>query len=125
GALALGLVAWTLRQPEPPRAEREEHAPIRALMRKPQVLLCLWLFQLEALMVGAPGTLLPLRLSRLGAFGVAIGITFVIASLFATVSSPAIGRIVDRHGARLPTCAGLLVTALLVAALPLPSSAVV
>ena len=78
-----------------------------------------------ALMVSATGTLLPLRLSQLGASGVAIGVTLVIASLFATVSSPAIGRIVDRRGARLPTCAGLLVTALLVAALPLPSSAVV
>jgi MFS family permease len=125
GALSLGLVAWTLRTPAPPRVERERHAPISALTRRPHVLLCLWLFLLEALMVGATGTLLPLRLSQLGASGVAIGVTFVIASLFATVSSPAIGRIVDRRGARLPTCAGLLVTALLVAALPLPSSAVV
>ena len=74
GALALALVAWTLRHPEPPRPEREQPAPIGALMRRPKVLLCLWLFLLEALMVGATGTLLPLRLSHLGASGVAIGI---------------------------------------------------
>ena len=76
-------------------------------------------------MVGATGTLLPLRLSHLGASGVAIGMTFVIASLFATVSSPAIGRVVDRRGARVPTCVGLLVTALLVATLPFATSALV
>ncbi len=125
GAVALALVAWTLRHPGPPRAETKRHAPIGALGRSPKVLLCLWLFLLEALMVGATGTLLPLRLSRLGASGIAIGATFVIASLFATVSSPAIGRLVDRRGARLPTCVGLLTTALLVAALPFASSALV
>ena len=76
-------------------------------------------------MVGATGTLLPLRLSQLGASGVAIGVTFVISSLCATVSSPVIGRVVDRRGARLPTCIGLLVTAVLVALLPFPSSALV
>ena len=125
GVVSLGLAAWALRNPEPPRPEREPHAPISALMRRPQVLLCLWLFLLEALMVGATGTLLPLRLSQLGASGVAIGLTFVIASLFATVSSPAIGRLVDRRGARLPTCVGLLVTALFLATLPFPTSALI
>jgi len=49
----------------------------------------------------------------------------VLASLCAAVSSPAIGRVADRRGARLPTCAGLALTAVLVALLPFPSSAVV
>ena len=89
------------------------------------MLLCLWLFLLEALMVGATGTLLPLRLSQLGASGVAIGLTFVIASLFATVGSPLLGRLADRRGARALTVGSLLVTAVLVATLPFPSSALV
>jgi MFS family permease len=122
GVVSLALVAWTLRHPEPPRPEREQHAPLGALLRQPQVILCTWLFLAEAAMVGATGTLVPLRLSQLGASGVAIGVTFIIASLFATVSSPVIGRVVDRRGPRLPTWLGLLVTAVLVAALPLPSS---
>ena len=125
GAFTLALVAWTLRHPEPPRAEREHTVPIGTLLRKPQVLLCLWLFLLEALMVGATGTLLPLRLSQLGASGVAIGLTFVIASLFATVGSPLLGRLADRRGARALTVGSLLVTAVLVATLPFPSSALV
>ena len=69
-------------------------------------------------MVGATGTLVPLRLSQLGASGVAIGVTFVISSLCATLSSPVIGRVVDLHGARQPTCVGLFATAVLVAVLP-------
>jgi predicted MFS family arabinose efflux permease len=125
GVVSLGLVAWTLRHPEPPRPEHEPQTPVGTLLRKPQVALCLWLFLLEAVMVGATGTLVPLRLSELGASGVAIGLTFVVASLCAAVSSPAIGRVADRRGARLPTCVGLALTAVLVASLPLPSSALV
>ena len=53
----------------------------------------------------------------------AIGVTFVLASLLATITSPQIGRLVDRRGPRLPIALGLLVTALLIAALPLPASA--
>ena len=74
-------------------------------------------------MIGATTTLLPLRLSHLGASGVAIGVTFVLASLIATITSPQIGRLVDRRGPRLPIALALLVTALLIAALPLPASA--
>ena len=104
GVVSLGLVGWTLRHAEPPRPEREPQTHVGTLLRTPQVRLCLWLFLVEAAMVGATGTLLPLRLSQLGASGVAIGVTFVISSLCATVSSPVIGRVVDRRGARLPTC---------------------
>ena len=75
-------------------------------------------------MVGARGTLLPLRLSQLGASGVGGGVTFVISSLVRDRgSSPVIGRVVDRRGARgSRACVGLLVTAVLVALLPFPSS---
>jgi MFS family permease len=96
---------------------------VRALARSPQLILSVWLIVLEAAMIGATATLLPLRLSHLGASGVAIGVTFVLASLVAAVTSPQIGRLVDRCGPRLPIALGLLVTALLIAALPLPASA--
>ena len=123
GAASLALAAWTLRHPEPPPLEHERHAPLRALARSPQLILSVWLIVLEAAMIGATTTLLPLRLSHLGASGVAIGVTFVLASLIATITSPQIGRLVDRRGPRLPIALALLVTALLIAALPLPASA--
>ena len=123
GAASLALAAWTLRHPEPPPLEHERHAPLRALARSPQLILSVWLIVLEAAMIGATTTLLPLRLSHLGASGVAIGVTFVLASLIATITSPQIGRLVDRRGPRLPIALALLVTALLLAALPLPASA--
>jgi MFS family permease len=123
GAVSLALAVWTLQHPEPPPLERERHTPVRALVRSPQLILSVWLIVLEAAMIGATATLLPLRLSHLGASSVAIGVTFVLASLLATITSPQIGRLVDRRGPRLPIALALLVTALLIAALPLPASA--
>jgi predicted MFS family arabinose efflux permease len=123
GAVSLALAGWTLQHPEPPPPEHERHSPLRALARSPQLILSVWLIVLDAAMIGATATLLPLRLSHLGASGAAIGVTFVLASLLATITSPHIGRLVDRRGPGVPIALGLLVTALLIATLPLPSSA--
>jgi len=65
---------------------------------------------------------LPLRLSRLGASGVAIGATFVLASAVATLLAPVIGRAGDRHGARRPMTVGLVSGAALFAAMTLPGA---
>lgn len=56
GVISLGLVAWTVRHPDPPRFQHEAQTRAGTLLRNPQVALCLWLFLLEALMVGATGT---------------------------------------------------------------------
>ena len=95
-------------------------APLRALLSSPHMLLGLWLVLLEAGTLGALGTLLPLRLSRIGASGVAVGIAFVLASVLSTLVAPAIGRVTDRRGAGLPLCAGLLTTAVLLLLMPVP-----
>jgi MFS family permease len=124
GAVSLALAAWTLEHPEPPPPEPGTPTPLRALTHSPRILLGFWLILLEACTLGAAGTLLPLRLSRFGASGVAIGATFVVASLLSTIIAPSIGRAVDRRGAELPLCVGLTITAVLLAALPLPRSAV-
>jgi MFS family permease len=123
GAVSLVLAVWTFRHPEPPRIERERHTPARALARSPQLLLSVWLIVSLAVMFGATSTLLPLRLSRFGASGVAIGVTFALASFLGMITSPYIGHVVDRRGPRLPITLGLLVTAVLVATLPIPASA--
>jgi MFS family permease len=123
GAVSLVLAVWTFQHPEPPRIERERHTPARALARSPQLMLSVWLIVSLAIVFGATATLLPLRLSRFGASGVAIGVTFALASLVGMITSPYIGHLVDRRGPRLPITLGVLVTALLVATLPIPSSA--
>ncbi len=125
GLVSLGLAAWTLEHPEPPRPEPGTRTPVRALARSPRILLGSWLILLEACTLGATGTLLPLRLARFGASGVAIGATFLVAALLSTILAPWIGRVVDRRGAGRPLCLGLAITAVLLVALPVPQSAAV
>lgn len=122
GGVSLALTAWTLGHPEPPRTALGAGAPLRVLARDPRIALGCWVILLEACTIGATGTLLPLRLSRFGASGVAIGVTFVLASLLSLLVNPAIGRLVDRRGIALPLGAGLGLTAILLALLPLPRS---
>ena len=107
GGVSLALTAWTLQHPEPPRAALGAGAPLLVLAKDPRIALGCWLILLEAGTIGATGTLLPLRLSRFGATDVAIGVTFVLASLLALRVNPAVGRLVDRRGILLPLSAGL------------------
>jgi predicted MFS family arabinose efflux permease len=122
GGVSLALTAWTLQHPEPPRAALGAGAPLRVLARDPRMALGCWLILLEACTIGATGTLLPLRLSRFGASGVAIGVTFLLASLLALFVNPAVGRVVDRRGILLPLSLGLGATAILLVLLPVPQS---
>ncbi len=122
GGVSLALTAWTLSHPEPPRAALGAGAPVRVLARDPRMALGCWLILLEACTIGATGTLLPLRLSHLGASGVAIGVTFVLASLLSLGMNPAVGRLVDRRRIVLPLTVGLVSSAVLLAVLALPRS---
>lgn len=122
GGVSLALMAWTLAHPEPPRAALGAGAPLRVLAKDPRIAFGCWLILLEACTIGATGTLLPLRLSRFGASGVAIGVTFVLASLLSLLLNPAVGRLVDRRGIALPLTVGLATAAVLLALLPLPHS---
>ncbi|HUA05193.1 MAG TPA: MFS transporter [Solirubrobacteraceae bacterium] len=122
GGVSLALTFWTLQHPEPPRAALGAGAPLGVLARDPRIVLGCWLILLEACTIGATGTLLPLRLSRLGASAVSIGMTFVLASLLALLVNPAVGRLVDRRGVLLPLSAGLGTTAALLVLLPVPKS---
>ena len=120
GAVSVGLAVWTFRHPQPPPAETGDGAPLRTLLSSSGMMLGLWLVLLEAGTLGALSTLLPLRLSHIGASGIVIGITFVLASVLSTLVAPMVGRVTDRRGAGVPLCAGLLTTAALVLLMPLP-----
>jgi YNFM family putative membrane transporter len=122
GGVSLALTAWTLQHPDPPRAALGVGAPLRVLAKDPRMALGCWVILLEACVIGATGTLLPLRLSHFGTSGIVIGITFVVASLLALLVNPFVGRVVDRRGILLPLTAGLGGTAVLLALLPLPRS---
>jgi predicted MFS family arabinose efflux permease len=122
-ATSLGLAAWALHHPNPPPADTTVTRPAYALARSPVIVVGVWIILLEACTVGATETLLPLRLSRFGATGVAIGLTFVLTSLASAALARPVGRVVDRRGAQLPLCSGLALAAIFLALLPIPSSA--
>ncbi len=122
GAIALALALWTQRHSEPKQAEPGTHTPLRTLTRNRRMILGFWLIVLEAGTLGALGTLLPLRLSRFGASDIAIGLTFVLASVVSTLIARPVGRVVDRRGAGLPLCIGLVMTAALLIVMPIPHS---
>jgi MFS family permease len=124
GAVSIALAYWTARHPEPPRPEAGPRTSLRSLVGNPRIVLGFWLILLEACTVGATGTLLPLRLAHFGASGLLVGITFLMSSLLSFLLAPPIGRVVDRRGAGLPLTVGLVTTAVLLAMLPLPHSAV-
>ncbi len=126
GVSALGLAAWTARHPEPVRraASTETNSPLRDIARSRLIRLGSWLILLEAATIGATSALLPLRLARFGAHTIVVGVVFLLASLMSMAVSAPIGRTVDRRGAGTPLCVGLALTAILMALLPLPHSAV-
>jgi MFS family permease len=125
GVISLGLAAWTARHPEPaPEAPgAETSTPLRDMVRSPHIRLGFWLILVEAATIGATSALLPLRLSRFGADNIVVGAVFLVASLMSMVVSGPIGRTVDRRGPRTLLCAGLTLTAVLMAVLPLPQTA--
>jgi MFS family permease len=96
---------------------------MRDMLRSRHIRLGFWLILLEAATIGATSALLPLRLARFGAGNVVVGAVFLVASLMSMLVSGPIGRTVDRRGPRMLLCAGLTLTAVLMALLPLPQTA--
>ena len=94
-------------------------------MRSPGLRLGVWLITLEAATFGAENALLPLRLSHLGASGLAIGLTFVLGSGLSASLSTVVGHVTDRRGPYLPLIAGLVIGAPLIALLVVPQTPLV
>jgi MFS family permease len=130
GAVGLMLAVWVMLHPEPRAEQPPAAAGAVAISRRrlwaslvhagPGMALGAWLIMLEAGSFGVITALVPLRLSRFGASGVAIGATFLLASALSMLLAPTIGRLTDRHGARLPIATGLILSALILGLLPLP-----
>ena len=81
-------------------------APLRALARSPRLVLGFWLILLEAARSERSAPCFRSACRDFGASGVAIGVTFVLASLREHVRvDPAVGRVIDRRGILAPAAA--------------------
>ena len=82
----------------------------------------IWLVTLSGIAFGVIYVLAPLRLSRLGATGGVIAVTFLCGALIESALAPLAGRLSDRFGAPRPIVIILAVGATFCALVSLPSS---
>lgn len=112
------LVVAALAQPEPPSTAATER-PLSTALADGRVRAGMALVGVLALVFGALNLLSPLQLDRLGAGGVAIGATFLVAAVIEGIAQVAMGRAADRHGRERPLLAGFAVAAGAMLLLPL------
>jgi MFS family permease len=122
-AVALGLLVWATRTPEPAAGPRTSLRMVFVALRDPRISIAMWLVGLVGLMFGTLDVLAPLRLDELGAGAAAIAATFLVAAGLEAAQSPFTGRLSDRHGRLLPILAGLVAGGTGVALLPWPATA--
>jgi len=97
---ALMVTAFAV--PAPVRAEPQNLRAAWPVFRDPRVGLGMWLTLLAGLSFGVVDVLAPLRLSRLGATAVLIGVTFLTSAGIEASLSPLAGRLSDRRGELTP-----------------------
>ncbi len=118
--VALIAVAFTVPSPRP-QAPQSLRAALPALRDREVVMGC-WLMALAGIAFGMADVLAPLRLSRLGASGTVIAVTFLCAALAEAGVSPLAGRLSDRIGVARPLGVALVVGAAVALLLPLPTA---
>ncbi|HEX4805051.1 MAG TPA: MFS transporter [Conexibacter sp.] len=121
-AVGAALVVAALAQPAPPRSVGGQRLLATALANA-RIRTGMALVAVLAGVFGALNLLSPLQLDRLGAGGVAIGATFVIAAAIEGVAQVAIGHVADRRGRALPLRIGFAVAAGAMLLLPLAHAA--
>jgi len=94
-------------------------------LRRPAIVIGMWLTALPAIASGVLNVLAPLRLSDLGASAIGIGATFLIAAGAEAIVSPAVGHVSDRRGRMFPLRIGLAAAAIVLVCFPLSSNVVV
>jgi MFS family permease len=117
-ALAVALLPSPSAAPEPGRMR------LWLELRRPAIVLAMWLTALPAVASGVLNVLAPLRLSALGATALGIGATFLIAAGAEAIISPAVGHVSDRRGRMFPLRIGLAATAIVLLCFPVSSSVV-
>ncbi|HEX7290055.1 MAG TPA: MFS transporter [Conexibacter sp.] len=107
GAFAALLALAALRMPAPPPAVASVERPYATAFREARVRMGAWLVLVPALVFGTVEVLAPLALDRLGASGLAIGATFLVAAGIEGVAQVFAGRATDRVGRGAPIRLGL------------------
>lgn len=117
------LVAAAIATPAAHVSVRERPADLLAALRRPPIVIGMWLVTVPALASGAINVLGPLRLDHLGASGLAVSATFLVAAGLEAVVNPVVGGISDRRGRMLPVRWGLASSGLVMALVTVPDSA--
>jgi MFS family permease len=125
--LGAGLAWAAARMPEAPLVPAAQRAarPLATALGEARVRAGMALVTVAALVFGAVDVLTPLELDRLGASGLAIGATFLVASAIEAVLQPLSGRAADRHGRGWPLRVALAGAIAFLVLLPLPQTALV
>ena len=121
--VSLGLAVWAWSMPGVPAEPGPGIAALRVALRDGPVRFSIWLFLLPSIYAGVLEVLVPLRLSELGASGVAIGAAFLTASVFEVVLNPLSGRASDKRGREPVIRVGLIGGFVVALLLPLPGTA--
>jgi MFS family permease len=122
--IAGALAIWAGATPAP-RPERSQRiGEVVGALKRPPGLAGMWLVVLPAAGFGVIAVLGPLRLDDLGAGGVAVGATFLVAAGVEATVSPIVGRVSDRRGRLAPIRFGLALAPLLLCLFTVPHRAV-
>ncbi|HUA70724.1 MAG TPA: MFS transporter [Solirubrobacteraceae bacterium] len=123
--VAVGLAVAVALLPAPSAQPDLGPAHLWDQLRRPAIVLGMWLTALPAIASGVVNVLGPLRLSALGASAVGIGATFLIAAGAEALVSPAVGRVSDQRGRMFPLRIGLAAAAIVLVCFPLSDRVVV
>ena len=96
------LIVIAFLVPSPARPEPQGLRAAWPAIRDPRVAVGMWLTMLAGVAFGVFDVLAPLRLNRLGASAVVIGVTFLASAAIETGLSPLAGRLSDRRGELVP-----------------------
>ena len=96
------LIVIAFLVPSPARPEPQGLRAAWPAIRDPRVAVGMWLTMLAGVAFGVFDVLAPLRLNRLGASAVVIGVTFLASAAIETALSPLAGRLSDRRGELVP-----------------------
>jgi MFS family permease len=122
-AMGAAMMVWALRLRAAQPEGDSRVGTLLASLGDGRVLAGMWLTTLPGVLFGTLAVLGPLRMDELGAGATGIAAAWLIAAALEAIVNPLVGRLSDRRGRLIPSIAGVTGGALVMLALPWPSSA--